>query len=62
MKLQEALIKSVKILKENNISEASLNARLLLANSLSLKKEELAINSDMEIPKEKEEKFFERNF
>ncbi len=58
MKLQEALIKAIKILNENNIEEASLVSRIFLANILNMKKEELVVNSDMQIPKEKEEEFF----
>lgn len=58
MKLQEALIKAIKVLNENNIEEASLVSKMLLANNLNMKKEELVINSDMEIPKDKEEEFF----
>ena len=58
MKLQEALIKAIKVLNENNIEEASLITRMLLADSLDMKKEDLVANSDMQLPKEKEEEFF----
>ena len=58
MKLQEALIKAIKVLNESNIEEASLITRMLLADSLDMKKEDLVANSDMQLPKEKEEEFF----
>lgn len=56
MKVQEALIKGIKTLKEKNIEEASLKARILLASILSCNKEELIIKSE-ELFQE-EEKYF----
>lgn len=56
MKLQDVLNKGIKILKENNIKEEGLIARLLLAHILGCRKEELIINMDKEI---EEKKFIE---
>lgn len=49
MKIKDVLNKGIKILKENNIEDASLTARLLLADILGIKKEELVIKMDKEI-------------
>lgn len=59
MKLQEALIKSIKILNDNKIEEAGLISRLFLAYILGIKKEELVVNSNMEMEKTKEDEYFE---
>lgn len=56
MKIKDVLNKGIKILKENNIKEEGLIARLLLADILGCRKEELIINMDKEI---EEKKFIE---
>lgn len=58
MIIKEALTKGINILKENNIDEVSLTAKVYLANVLKIKKEELIIYYDKEIEKDLEEKFF----
>ncbi len=59
MTVQEALIKGIKILNEGLYEESSLTARILLANILKIKKEELVINSSLELNRENQEEFFD---
>lgn len=54
MKLYDVLDKGIKILKENDVADASLTSRLLLADILGIKKEDLVINLDKEIEDDKE--------
>jgi len=57
MKIKDVLNKGIKILKENNVADASLTARLLLSDILGCRKEDLVINQDKEV--EEEKKFLE---
>ena len=57
MKIKDVLNKGIKILKENNVADASLTARLLLSDILGCRKEDLVINQDKEV--EEETKFLE---
>ncbi len=58
MEVQEALSKGIKILNENNIEEAAIQTRILLASILVCRKEELIIKSKEKLNKESEERFF----
>ncbi len=57
MKIQEILNISKKMLVKNNIEDAPLIARILLANILKVSKEKLVIDYDKEISKQAEDKF-----
>lgn len=58
MKIKEILLKSNKILKENNIEDSIIKTRILLSYLLNKNKEYLLIHNEEEISKEIEEKFF----
>lgn len=58
MLVRIALAEGIEILKKSKIEEASLIAKLYLANVLGIRKEDLIIYSEKEIEKEIEEKFF----
>lgn len=49
MSINQELINAIKILKENNIEEASLKARMILANILKKPKEYLLIHEEEEL-------------
>ena len=51
MTISEAIQKAKKELTENNIEEAGLNAKILLAHILSCKKEELTIKNNQDLEK-----------
>ena len=51
MKIIEILTKSVNILKENKIDEPIIKARLILADILNIRKEDLIINEEKELEK-----------
>ncbi len=57
MKIQEILSKGIKTLNEHKIEEASLESRILLADILDCKKEDLIIKYDQEISDQEIEKF-----
>ncbi len=58
MFLNQILEKGIADLKHSNIPEANLNAKLLLANVLKCKKEELVIRFNEEIEASKQNEFF----
>ena len=58
LKIQEAIVKAVKILKANKIEEAWIVSKMLLANLLKIKKEELTINSEKELEQKMQEEYF----
>ena len=60
MKIKEVLYKSIEILKENNIEEPVLKARILLAYLLGVEKEYLVIHSEDEILEDVEKEFLEK--
>ena len=49
MSIKKELINAIKILKENNIEEPSLKARMILANILKQSKEYLLIHEEEEL-------------
>ena len=49
MSIKQELINAIKILKENNIEEPSLKARMILANILKQSKEYLLIHEEEEL-------------
>lgn len=59
MHIQEILNEGINKLNKNNIEEASLKARILLANILDEKKEYLVAHYDKEVEIKSEEKFFD---
>lgn len=58
MKIKDILENGMNILKENNIEEYRLKARMLLANVLNKSKEYLIIHSEENISKDLENNFF----
>ena len=60
MQIKDILKKGVEILKENNIEQNNLKAKMLLSSILNKSKEYLIIYSDEEISKELEKDFFEK--
>ena len=58
MKVQEALNVGKEILKKNNIEDASLITRILLASILMCSREKLVVEYDKELKKEYENEFF----
>ena len=60
MKIKEVLYKSIEILKENNIEEPVLKARILLAYLLGVEKAYLVIHSEDEILEDVEKEFLEK--
>ena len=58
MQIKDILKKGVEILKENNIEQNNLKAKMLLSSILNKSKEYLIIYSDEEISKELEKDFF----
>ncbi len=58
MKVAEALFIGRNKLKEKNIEEASLQVKMLLANILACRKEELLIKEDDELSEDNQHKFF----
>ncbi len=61
MKIKEALVKGIEELKLNNIEEASLKARILLAHVLNQNKEYLIIHSEDEIDETQFFKFIKKH-
>ncbi len=57
MKIKEALVKGSKILSENNIEEAMLNAKILLSYILNLNMAEIIIHFDSNIEENMEKAF-----
>lgn len=57
MTIKEILNQSIGKLKEAEVEEASLVSKILLADILEIKKEELIIKSEEEISEEKQEKY-----
>ena len=49
MNIKQALIDAVEKLKQNNIQEPIIKSRILLANMLNMRKEDLIINEDKEL-------------
>ena len=62
MQIKDILKKGVEILKENNIEQNNLKAKMLLSSILNKSKEYLIIYSDEEISKELEKDFFDKFF
>ncbi len=60
MQIKDILKKGVEILKENNIEQNNLKAKMLLSSILNKSKEYLIIYSDEEISKELEKDFFDK--
>ena len=59
MIIKDVLEKSIKILEKNDIDEASLKAKILLARTLAVKKEYLFIYKDKDIEEKVVNNFFE---
>ncbi len=59
MTIKQILLKGKEKLKVNDVEDESLISRLLLAKILGIRKEELIINLENEVDKEKEKQFFE---
>ncbi|MCI9365350.1 MAG: peptide chain release factor N(5)-glutamine methyltransferase [Clostridia bacterium] len=59
MTIKQVLLKGKEKLKENDVEDESLISRLLLSKILGIRKEELIINLESEVDKEKEKQFFE---
>ena len=59
MTIKQVLLKRNEKLKENDVEDESLISRLLLSKILGIRKEELIINLESEVDKEKEKQFFE---
>lgn len=58
MKIKEVLNKSIEILKNNNIEDAFLKAKIILSSILDVDKSYLIINQEDEIEKKIEDEFF----
>ena len=57
MNIEEILKKEINNLKQNNIENSTLKAKILLANILNVKKEYLLIHSEEEIKQEDKIKY-----
>ena len=58
MTINELLVSGKRLLRENNIDDYAIIAKLLLASILDCKKEELLINYEKEVLDEKKQEFF----
>lgn len=59
MQVKRDLEEAVKILKDNNIDEAIIKAKIVLCMVLKIEKEYIIINDSKEMAKEDEEKYFQ---
>lgn len=59
MQVKRVLEEAVKILKDNNIDEAIIKAKIVLCMVLKIEKEYIIINDSKEMAKEDEEKYFQ---
>ncbi len=59
MQIKRVLEEAVKILKDNNIDEAIIKAKIVLCMVLKIEKEYIIINDSKEMAKEDEEKYFQ---
>lgn len=59
MQVKRVLEEAVKILKDNNIDEAIIKAKIVLCMVLKIEKEYIIINDSKEMEKEDEEKYFQ---
>ena len=59
MQIKRVLEEAVKILKDNNIDEAIIKAKMVLCMVLKIEKEYIIINDSKEMAKEDEEKYFQ---
>lgn len=59
MQIKRGLEEAVKILKDNNIDEAIIKAKMVLCMVLKIEKEYIIINDSKEMEKEDEEKYFQ---
>lgn len=60
MKIIDILQEAVNVLKQNKIEEPIIKARLVLADLLNMRKEDLIINEGMELEKNTEKEYLER--
>lgn len=59
MQVKRVLEEAIKILKDNNIDEAIIKAKIVLCMVLKIEKEYIIINDSKEMAKEDEEKYFQ---
>ena len=61
MILSQILEKAIANLKNSNIPEANLNAKVLLANVLKCRGEELVVRYNQELEEDKQKEYFSRD-